>query len=66
VGRRQCWWARREGGPRGEKERREVGGALLLGRRGAGLRPRKERREGEKRGVWRVLFFFLFNFSIFF
>jgi hypothetical protein len=52
VGRRRCWWAGREGGPRGEKERREEGRWAVhccWAAGVAGLWARKERREGEKR-----------------
>jgi hypothetical protein len=52
LGRRWCWWAKREGGSRGEKERREEGrwATHCCWAAGvAGLRARKERREGEKR-----------------
>jgi hypothetical protein len=51
VGRRRCWWAGREDGPRGEKEKREEGrwAAHCCWATGvAGLRARKERR-GERR-----------------
>jgi hypothetical protein len=63
VDRRRCWWAGREDGPRGEKERREEGrwAAHCCWAAGvAGLRARKERREGEKRerGLGSILFFF--------